>query len=205
MKYQIYGRSETGSDIIEYLFHELSIDYEFIEVDEKNVKSDEKILKINPLGRVPMVKLPDGKFLIESLAIVYHLLKRENHLLPSTETEMNEFHQIMAFMSSSFYPIILLFYHPDHYVSDKNSEDLITKSQNILHRYLNFIEDKIGEFVIGNELSAADFYLFTLLFWLEEDHFLENYPKIQSFYNKMLENQTIIKVRNIQNERKTCL
>ena len=203
MKYQIYGRSETGSDIIEYLFHELSIDYEFIEVDEKNVKSDENILKINPLGRVPMVKLPDGKFLIESLAIVYHLLKRENHLLPSTETEMNEFHQIMAFMSSSFYPIILLFYHPDHYVSDKNSEDLITKSQNILHRYLNFIEDKIGEFVIGNELSAADFYLFTLLFWLEEDHFLENYPKIQSFYNKMLENQTIIKVRNIQNERKT--
>ena len=203
MKYQIYGRSETGSDIIEYLFHELSIDYEFIEVDEKNVKSDEKILKINPLGRVPMVKLPDGKFLIESLAIVYHLLKRGNHLLPSTETEMNEFHQIMAFMSSSFYPIILLFYHPDHYVSDKNSEDLITKSQNILHRYLNFIEDKIGEFVIGNELSAADFYLFTLLFWLEEDHFLENYPKIQSFYNKMLENQTIIKVRNIQNERKT--
>ena len=203
MKYQIYGRSETGSDIIEYLFHELSIDYEFIEVDEKNVKSDEKILKINPLGRVPMVKLPDGKFLIESLAIVYHLLKMENHLLPSTETEMNEFHQIMAFMSSSFYPIILLFYHPDHYVSDKNSEDLITKSQNILHRYLNFIEDKIGEFVIGNELSAADFYLFTLLFWLEEDHFLENYPKIQNFYNKMLENQTIIKVRNIQNERKT--
>ncbi len=203
MKYQIYGRSETGSDIIEYLFHELSIDYEFIEVDEKNVKSDEKILKINPLGRVPMVKLPDGKFLIESLAIVYHLLKRENHLLPSTETEMNEFHQIMAFMSSSFYPIILLFYHPDHYVSDKNSEDLITKSQNILHRYLNFIDDKIGEFVIGNELSAADFYLFTLLFWLEEDHFLENYPKIQNFYNKMLENQTIIKVRNIQNERKT--
>ena len=203
MKYQIYGRSETGSDIIEYLFHELSIDYEFIEVDEKNVKSDEKILKINPLGRVPMVKLPDGKFLIESLAIVYHLLKRENHLLPSTETEMNEFHQIMAFMSSSFYPIILLFYHPDHYVSDKNSEDLITKSQNILHRYLNFIEDKIGEFVIGNELSAADFYLFTLLFWLDEDHFLENYPKIQNFYNKMLENQTIIKVRNIQNERKT--
>ena len=203
MKYQIYGRSETGSDIIEYLFHELSIDYEFIEVDEKNVKSDEKILKINPLGRVPMVKLPDGKFLIESLAIVYHLLKRENHLLPSTETEMNEFNQIMAFMSSSFYPIILLFYHPDHYVSDKNSEDLITKSQNILHRYLNFIEDKIGEFVIGNELSAADFYLFTLLFWLEEDHFLENYPKIQNFYNKMLENQTIIKVRNIQNERKT--
>ena len=203
MKYQIYGRSETGSDIIEYLFHELSIDYEFIEVDEKNVKSDEKILKINPLGRVPMVKLPDGKFLIESLAIVYHLLRRENHLLPSTETEMNEFHQIMAFMSSSFYPIILLFYHPDHYVSDKNSEDLITKSQNILHRYLNFIEDKIGEFVIGNELSAADFYLFTLLFWLEEDHFLENYPKIQNFYNKMLENQTIIKVRNIQNERKT--
>ena len=203
MKYKIYGRSETGSDIIEYLFHELSIDYEFIEVDEKNVKSDEKILKINPLGRVPMVKLPDGKFLIESLAIVYHLLKRENHLLPSTETEMNEFHQIMAFMSSSFYPIILLFYHPDHYVSDKNSEDLITKSQNILHRYLNFIEDKIGEFVIGNELSAADFYLFTLLFWLEEDYFLDNYPKIQNFYNKMLENQTIIKVRNIQNERKT--
>ena len=72
MKYQIYGRPETGSDIIEYLFHELSIDYEFIEVDEKNVKSDEKILKINSYFKNQKISLSntggillDKKFILD--------------------------------------------------------------------------------------------------------------------------------------------
>ena len=150
-----------------------------------------------------MVETPNGECLIESLAIVYHLTEGKSHLVPDTKNGMTYFHQIMAFMSSSIYPAILLYFHPDHYVSNENTNDLINRSKSIIETYLNYLENKIGEYIVGNSLSAADFYLFTLLFWLEEDHFLENYPKIQNFYNKMLQNQTIMKVRKIQNERKT--
>ena len=202
MKYKIFGKSEWGSDIIEFLFHELSIEYDFVEIGD-NFKSDEAILKVNPLGRVPMIETPNGECLIESLAIVYHLTEGKSHLVPDAKNEMTYFHQIMAFMSSSIYPAILLYFHPDHYVSNENTEDLMNRSKSILETYLNHLENKIGEYIVGTSISAADFYLFTLLFWLEEDHFLDNYPKIQNYYNKMLQNQTIMKVRKIQNERKT--
>ena len=202
MKYKIFGKSEWGSDIIEFLCHELSIEYDFVEIGD-NFKSDEAILKVNPLGRVPMVETPNGECLIESLAIVYHLTEGKSHLIPDTKNGMTYFHQIMVFMSSSIYPAILLYFHPDHYVSNENTNDLIYRSKSIIETYLNYLENKIGEYIVGTSISAADFYLFTLLFWLEEDHFLDNYPKIQNYYNKMLQNQTIMKVRKIQNERKT--
>ena len=202
MKYKIFGKSEWGSDIIEFLCHELSIEYEFIEIGD-NFKNDKKILNVNPLGKVPMVETPNGKFLIESMAIVYHLTEGKSHLVPDNKNEMTYFHQIMAFMSSSIYPAILLYFHPDHYVSNENTNDLINRSKTIIETYLNYLENKIGEYIVGTSISAADFYLFTLLFWLDEDHFLDNYPKIQNYYNKMLQNQTIMKVRKIQNERKT--
>jgi glutathione S-transferase len=202
VKYKIFGKSEWGSDIIEFLCHELSIEYDFVEIGD-NFKSDEAILNVNPLGRVPMVETPHGECLIESLAIVYHLTEGKSHLVPDTKNGMTYFHQIMAFMSSSIYPAILLYFHPDHYVSNENTNDLIYRSKSIIETYLNYLENKIGEYIVGTSISAADFYLFTLLFWLEEDHFLDNYPKIQNYYNKMLQNQTIMKVRKIQNERKT--
>ena len=202
MKYKIFGKSEWGSDIIEFLCHELSIEYDFVEIGD-NFKSDEAILNVNPLGRVPMVETPNGECLIESLAIVYHLTEGKCHLVPDTKNGMTYFHQIMAFMSSSIYPAILLYFHPDHYVSNENTNDLIYRSKSIIETYLNYLENKIGEYIVGTSISAADFYLFTLLFWLEEDHFLDNYPKMQNYYNKMLQNQTIMKVRKIQNERKT--
>ena len=202
MKYKIFGKSEWGSDIIEFLCHELSIEYEFIEIGD-NFKNDKKILNVNPLGKVPMVETPNGKFLIESMAIVYHLTEGKSHLVPDNKNGMTYFHQIMAFMSSSIYPAILLYFHPDHYVSNENTNDLIYRSKSIIETYLKYLENKIGEYIVGTSISAADFYLFTLLFWLEEDHFLDNYPKIQNYYNKMLQNQTIMKVRKIQNERKT--
>ncbi len=202
MKYKIFGKSEWGSDIIEFLCYELSIEYDFVEIGD-NFKSDEAILNVNPLGRVPMVETPHGECLIESLAIVYHLTEGKSHLVPDTKNGMTYFHQIMAFMSSSIYPAILLYFHPDHYVSNENTNDLINRSKSIIETYLNYLENKIGEYIVGTSISAADFYLFTLLFWLEEDHFLDNYPKIQNYYNKMLQNQTIMNVRKIQNERKT--
>ena len=202
MKYKIFGKSEWGSDIIEFLCHELSIEYEFIEIGD-NFKNDKKILNVNPLGKVPMVETPNGEFLIESMAIVYHLTEGKSHLVPDNKNGMTYFHQIMAFMSSSIYPAILLYFHPDHYVSNENTNDLINRSKSIIETYLNYLENKVGEYLIGNSISAADFYLFTLLFWLEEEHFLDNYPKIKNYYNKMLKNQTIMKVRKMQNERKT--
>ena len=121
----------------------------FVEIGD-NFKSDKTILNVNPLGRVPMVETPNGEYLIESMAIVYHFIERESQLIPDTKNGITDFHQIMAFMSSSIYPAILLYFHPDHYVSNENTEDLVNRSKSILETYLNYLENKIGEYIVGN-------------------------------------------------------
>ena len=201
-KYKLYGRSETGSDIIEYLFHEFSIDYEFIHIDVKEVKTNNIILKNNPLGRVPMIQLPNGQHMIESMAIIYHLVEENSGLIPKPGTDGRKlFHQYMSFLSSSFYPMILLLYHPDQYVSKNNEPDLKEKSTNILNTYLNFIESKLDPYLCGDEITAADYYFFMIIGWYEELENLNCYPKISEIINIMSKNQTIINVKNKQNER----
>ena len=202
-KYKLYGRSDTGSDIVEYLFHEFVIDYEFIHVDEMSVKTNKNILKNNPLGRVPMIQLPNGQHMIESMAIIYHLVEENDGLIPESGAPSRElFHQYMSFLSSSFYPMLHHLYHSDQYVSEANESDLKEKSINILNTYLDFIESKLNPYLCGDEITAADYYFFMLLGWYEELKSFNHYPKISEIFKLISKNQTIIAVKNKQNERK---
>ena len=60
MKYKIFGKSEWGSDIIEFLCHEISIEYEFVEIGD-NFKSDKTILNVNPLGSCLLYTSPSPR------------------------------------------------------------------------------------------------------------------------------------------------
>jgi len=171
-------------------------------VDEINVKTNQEILKHNPLGRVPMIKLSNGQHMIESMNIVYHVVNKGGRLVPkSNSIERDKFNQFMSFLSSSVYPIILLIYHPDHYTSKNSETDLIRKAEEIMNTYLKFIDTSMNTYLCGNYITAADYYLYMLLAWLEEDGYLNGYEKINSFFNKMSKNQTILAVKRLQSER----
>ena len=75
------------------------------------------------------------------------------------------------------------------------------KSTNILNTYLNFIESKLDPYLCGDEITAADYYFFMIIGWYEELENLNCYPKISEIINIMSKNQTIINVKNKQNER----
>ena len=52
---------------------------------------------------------------------------------------------------------------------------------------------------MGSEMCIRDRYM--LLAWLDEDGYLNGYKKINSFFNKMSKNQTILAVKRLQSER----
>ena len=73
--YKVMGRSVTGSFFVECLLREAGIAYEFIHVSRGDSKSD-AFAEINPLARVPVLILPDGRHIIETVAIFIHLMER---------------------------------------------------------------------------------------------------------------------------------
>ena len=65
-KYLILGKSGAGSLIPEFLFTELKITYDIQFVSkEELVKSTSK--GYNPLGKIPVLILPDGTEIFESI------------------------------------------------------------------------------------------------------------------------------------------
>ena len=71
-KYLILGKSGAGSLIPEFLFTELGIDYEIKFTNKKDIiKGGEK--GYNPLGKIPVLILPNGTEIFESLAIVNYI------------------------------------------------------------------------------------------------------------------------------------
>ena len=66
-KYLILGKSGAGSLIPEFLFTELGIDYEIKFTNKKDIiKVGEK--GYNPLGKIPVLILPNGTEIFENFA-----------------------------------------------------------------------------------------------------------------------------------------
>jgi len=201
--YKLYGRSDTGSDVVEYLFREFNVEYEFIHVDENRAKQDRKILKDNPLGRVPMIELPDGSFLIESLAIVYHLTETFDGLMPKKNDPLRiKYHQFMSFLATSVYTTYHRLYHGDQYVSANNEKELSDNASKDLKTMYHFIEKNLNPFICEQELTAVDFYLFMLTGWHKDlNNLVEKNQNISKFLELMKARPSVAAIRKLQKER----
>src|SRR6187397_2096146 len=84
--YVLYGKLGSGAASIHAALEIIGAPYRLVETAswEPNAAFDE-LLKINPIGQVPTLQLPDGSALSESAAILIHLAEAhpDAQLLPS--------------------------------------------------------------------------------------------------------------------------
>lgn len=70
MTYTIYGDLRTGAFSSEAALAEAGALYTFEIVSlNKNAQKAPEFLKVNPSGKIPALRLPDGRIVAESLAI----------------------------------------------------------------------------------------------------------------------------------------
>ena len=71
-QYKLYGRRGSGSLAVQVALEEIGAPYEriWISTDPTEVAA---YRKINPVGRVPALQMPDGTLIAESAAILIHL------------------------------------------------------------------------------------------------------------------------------------
>ncbi len=171
-KYTLYGRSGSGSDIIRMLLEEIRVPYEFVAVGREPADV-EKYRRINPTGKVPALLLPQGAVLFESAAICLHLAGAhpEARLGPELGTlEHARFLQWMVFLSANLYECALRIYYSDRYSrAGKSAADGIRQqaSQDFLD-IVGIIVPSLSPYVLGREISAADYYLHVVSGWHSE-------------------------------------
>jgi len=140
---------------------------------------------MNPNGWVPVLTFADDA-MYECAAITIFLCDRHPQagLSPAPDTaERALFLQTLVYFSSSVQNAFQLDYYPDRF-ADTSADEASAQRRGIrrLRETWQVIDDQIGnkQWILGNQFSAVDIYLFMLTTWLNESR---GHPSIDEFPN----------------------
>jgi glutathione S-transferase len=170
--YTLYGRAGSGSDIIRMLLEEIGAPYDFVAVGRDAAEVD-KYRRINPTGKVPALVLPQGLVMFESAAICLHLAgsHADSKLAPAPATvEHARFLQWMVYLSANLYECALRIYYADRYTLGGQSAavDIKQQASQDFVKILSLIVPALSPYVLGRDISAADYYLYVVGGWYDE-------------------------------------
>lgn len=170
--YKLYWDTRTGAFAPEAILVLAGASYEAVRIDHR--KGDNRkpeFLAINPMGQLPVLLLPDGTLMTESLAIVLYLVGAHPHpdLAPKPGTrESAIFHRWIAFVAVNAYMADLRASYPDRYSLDSNGADGVQRAANRdLDRCWGIVENALrpGPYLLGERMSAADVYAAMVAKW----------------------------------------
>jgi GST-like protein len=170
MTYTIYGDLRTGVFSSEAALAEAGADYTFERISiEKVEQKSPSFLAINPSGKMPALRLPDGAIITESLAILLTVADRfpQSALLPiSGSLARANAYRWLAFMAGEIYPMVEISDYPERFVPvGSAAEALRVKAQQRIQENLLVLERGLqGPWFLG-EFSACDIYAAMFTRW----------------------------------------
>lgn len=183
---KVYGDSLSGNCYkIQLLLALLGKKCDWIEMSILNgdTQSDEFKAK-NPLGKIPLLELSDGRFISESNAIL-HYLASGSTLIPSNLYDQSIMLQWQFFEQYSHEPYIAVARFINLYLGLPESRlDEYQQKQAGGHKALTVMENHLSTsaYFVGNKLSLADISLYAYTHVAHEGGFdLSEYPSIKNW------------------------
>jgi glutathione S-transferase len=140
------------------------------------IKEDERgrrppaYFTLNPWGQVPT--LEDGTLvLFESVAIMLHVTDRFPDAglgAPSGTAARSQLYRWLAYLSSTVQSIHLHWYYPERYTAEAGGAAAVRACASAtLDRHTDWIENELSSrrWLVGEERTVADLFLFMLTYW----------------------------------------
>lgn len=182
----LYGSKGSGSAIAEMGLRAAGIEYRIVNAAtwEPGPGLDE-LRKVNPLGQIPTLVLPDGGVLTESAAILIHLglAARPGVLLPESDAARAQAIRGLVYIPANCYSCITVLDYPERFTSkqDKESLDAIRAgTRERLHRHWEIFADtfEASPFLNGSAPGALDFQAVVVSKWAgARAHLQEHRPR----------------------------
>jgi GST-like protein len=173
--YTLYGKKGSGSASAQAALDVAGAPYKVIETAswESNAAFQE-LLKVNPLGQIPTLVLPDGSALSESAAILIHLAEAhpQSGLLPGDPSARAQAVRGMVFIAANCYAAISIIDFPERWCADADNDDTVkeriragTKAR--LYKHWEMFADLFtGKPYLGGEkLGALDLHAAVVSKW----------------------------------------
>lgn len=169
--YKLYNVKRWGSMAPHFVLEELGVPYQNIWLTPEQVHS-ESFREISPLGFIPALGLPDGRTIVESMAIVAFLTEahHDRKLAPELgSTQSAVYLSLLAFMACNIYGNMNVAVFSADYSSDPAVQAQIRAHAEQSYHYAFGVLDRRlteeGPFLVGEAFSAADLYLFVMTIW----------------------------------------
>lgn len=163
----------------------LKFSLEKVDLSSKKTASGLDFYTINPKGAVPTLQLDDGQVLTEGPAVVQYLadLVPAKRLAPvAGSMERYRLMEWLNFISTEMHKGFSPLFNPG--MPDEGKK--ITMDR-LLTRF-DYLASKLAasDYLLGNDFSVADAYLFTILRW--SAHFdikLDRWPNIDAYFKRV--------------------
>ena len=167
----LLGCKGCGNAIVEAAFALAGVPLDLEEVDySPGSPTRERLLSLNPLGQVPVLLLPDGRVMTESLAILHYLddLEPGARLIPPPgDPTRAAFYRWSVFLVAAIYPTFTYGDDPKKWVANEEGAKQLRESTD-RHREACWLqmEALAGEpWFLGKRRSALDLYLAAMTRW----------------------------------------
>jgi len=163
----------------------IALKLEKVDTKAKRTESGSDYWQINPKGYVPALELDSGELLTEGPAIVQYLgdQKPDARFNPANGTiERAHLQEMLGYINSEI--------HKSYSPLFKEDTPDVTRTERkaYLQRRYELIEKILGKqtWLLGEQFTAADAYLFTVTRWAEHVKFdLSAFPKLRAFQERV--------------------
>lgn len=187
--YTLYGKKGSGSASTEAALEIVGAPYRVIETAswEPN-DAFQDLLKLNPLGQIPTLVLPDRSVLSESAAILIHL--GEAHpdvgLLPREPAARAQAVRGMVFIAANCYVAISIIDFPERWCADGDDDEAVKEriragTRARLHKHWEMFADLFPArpYLSGAQLGALDLHAAVVSKWSgARKHLEEHRPQL---------------------------
>jgi GST-like protein len=171
--YTLYGKNGSGSAAIEAALAIIGAPNRLVETAswEQN-KAFAELLKLNPLGQIPTLVLPDGGVLSESAAILIHLglAHPDSGLLPRDDSARAQAIRGLVFIAANCYAAISVIDYPERWCEDADEatqKRIRAGTRARLHQYWEMFADLFPArpYLGGNGIGALDLHAAVVSKW----------------------------------------
>jgi glutathione S-transferase len=167
--YILYGDLGSGAFSAESALAEAGVAYRFELVSlEQGEQKQPHFLAINPSGKIPALRLPEGEIVTESAAI---LLTLADHfpparlLPPAGSAARAQAYRWLAFMAAEIYPMVEVVDYPERFTKADGNALRETARGRVRERILIIERMTHGPFLLESGFSILDIYAAMFTRW----------------------------------------
>lgn len=175
----LYYHAGACSLAVHIALIEAELPYKLISIDrDKRTEDGRAFVEVNARGYVPALELDDGVVLTENLAILSYLANQSRKLLPNTGLTWWRTLEALSFMATEVHANFKPFFK-------KWPGTEIERARQDLQKHFASLAKQLGSkpFLLGDQMTIADPYLFWALYWAPR-HGIEVPQPLQDYFSR---------------------